>query len=138
MKKYLLSFQFFVLFLLANLHIREIDYKKIISCSRQAKLLDFINSLPKQFETIVGENGSLLSGGQRQRIAIARALYKDAQILILDEATSSLDNETENSVIESIKNIKGKVTIILITHRLSTLNICDRIIEFKNGRLLED
>ncbi|CAE19698.1 ABC transporter [Prochlorococcus marinus subsp. pastoris str. CCMP1986] len=115
----------------------EIDYKKIISCCRQSKLLDFINSLPNQFETIVGENGSLLSGGQRQRIAIARALYKDAQILILDEATSSLDNETENSVIESIKNIKGKVTIIFITHRLSTLNICDRIIEFKNGKLLE-
>tara|TARA_B100000886_G_scaffold339314_1_gene304419 strand:+ start:6846 stop:8621 length:1776 start_codon:yes stop_codon:yes gene_type:complete len=116
----------------------DIDHKKIISCSRQSKLLDFIKSLPNQFETIVGENGSLLSGGQRQRIAIARALYKNAQILILDEATSSLDNETENSVIESIKNIKGKVTIILITHRLSTLNICDRIIEFKNGKLLED
>lgn len=73
----------------------------------------------------------------KDKIAIARALYKDAQILILDEATSSLDNETENSVIESIKNIKGKVTIIFITHRLSTLNICDRIIEFKNGKLLE-
>ena len=115
----------------------EIDYKKIISCAKQSKLLDFINSLPNQFETIVGENGSLLSGGQRQRIAIARALYKDAQILVLDEATSSLDNETENSVIESIKNIKGRVTIIFITHRLSTLNICDRIIEFKNGKLLE-
>ena len=67
----------------------------------------------------------------------ARALYKNAQILILDEATSSLDSETENSVIESIKNIKGKVTIIFITHRLNTLNICDRIIEFKNGKLLE-
>ena len=63
--------------------------------------------------------------------------YKDAQILVLDEATSSLDNETENSVIESIKNIKGRVTILFITHQLSTLNICDRIIEFKNGKLLE-
>ncbi len=116
----------------------EINYKKIISCAEQSKLLDFINSLPNKFETIVGENGSLLSGGQRQRIAIARALYKNAQILILDEATSSLDSETENSVIESIKNIKGKVTIIFITHRLNTLNICDRIIEFKNGKLLEN
>ena len=115
----------------------EIDYRKIISCAEQSKLLDFINSLPNKFETIVGENGSLLSGGQRQRIAIARALYKDAQILVLDEATSSLDNETENSVIESIKNIKGRVTILFITHQLSTLNICDRIIEFKNGKLLE-
>ena len=102
----------------------------------EANLLDFIESLPKKYNTIVGELGAFLSGGQAQRIGIARALYKEANILILDEASSSLDSVTEKQIMKSIsKPSKGR-TIIIITHRLSTIKDCDVIYEFKSGRVV--
>ena len=86
-----------------------------------------------KYETIVGESGAFLSGGQIQRMAIARALYKGAKLLIFDEATSALDEKTEEKIMNSIKRIKGKVTIVFISHKIKTLEICDEIIEIKNG-----
>ena len=88
-------------------------------------------------KTKVGEKGVLLSGGQIQRLAIARALYKNPKILILDEATSSLDNKTEKLIIQSINNLKRKVTILMIAHRLTTLSNCDRIYELNNNQFTE-
>ena len=115
----------------------EIDRNKLLHVSKLASLEKFINKLPLKYETLVGEGGVFLSGGQKQRIAIARALYKNAKLLILDEATSSLDNQTEDIIIESLKAIKGQITIIFISHRYRTLKICDRIIEVSNGLLQE-
>ena len=115
----------------------DIDFIKLSNASKLAGLQKFIDKLPLKYETLVGEGGSFLSGGQRQRIAIARALYKNSKLLILDEATSSLDNHTEDIIIESLKAIKGKITIVLISHRLRTLEICDRVIEVRNGLIGE-
>ena len=84
---------------------------------------------------IVGERGTKLSGGERQRLGIARALYKDPAILVLDEATSSLDYETENEIVNSVLNIKGKQTVIIVAHRLSTVQICNRVLLMENGRI---
>ena len=91
--------------------------------------------MPKGFNTLVGERGINLSGGQRQRIGIARALYKGSNILIFDEATNALDTNTENALLESIKNLSSKITIIFISHRLSSLTFCDRIFKINNGTI---
>ena len=86
-------------------------------------------------DTVVGERGIRLSGGQRQRIGIARALYKIPEILVLDEATSALDNETEKAVMQAIENLYGKITMLVIAHRLTTIEKCDEIYEIRNSRL---
>ena len=99
--------------------------------------MDFVNSLPEGFNTKIGERGVNLSGGQIQRISIARSLYRNPEILIFDEATSSLDNKTEAKLINSIYKLKGKITIIMIAHRLSSLKKCDRIYELKNSKFME-
>ena len=112
-----------------------IDKDKLIKAAEAANLLSFINSKPEKFRTIIGERGIQLSGGQRQRIGIARALYKGGEILILDEATSSLDTQTENSIMESIFSLASKKTIIIVAHRLSTLRKCDKIYKLDNGYL---
>ena len=111
----------------------ELKYKTVL---RQSDLNYYINNLPKKDLTMVGERGSQISGGQKQRIGIARALYKDAQIFFFDEITSSLDNETEKNIMDSINNINklGK-TIFLISHKLSILDICNEIYEFKNKKI---
>ncbi len=111
----------------------EIDFEKVKIVSKQAQLDNFIEGLPKKYLTFLGEGGSNLSGGQRQRIAIARALYRDAKVIVLDEATSSLDLDTENDILSLIKKLKGKITFIIVAHRLNTLSICDRIIKIKSG-----
>ncbi len=115
----------------------EINESDVISALNKAQLLDFINSLPMGLETQIGDNGVALSGGQRQRIGIARALYKNPQILILDEATSALDSETEELLISALSIEFYEKTIILISHRESTLRICNRILEVKNGKINE-
>ena len=108
---------------------KEIDRLKLNQAASGAQILEYIKSLPEDFKTTVGERGVRLSGGQRQRIGLARALYHNPSVLILDEATSALDNETEKAVMETINRFHGKLTIITIAHRLSTLEQCDRIVE---------
>jgi len=99
----------------------------------KASLNKFLNSLSAGLETVVGEKGIRLSGGQQQRIGIARALYRDPEILILDEATSSLDQVTEKKIMESIQFLKKKKTMIIVTHRLSTVKNCDKIFFIDKG-----
>ena len=104
------------------------DRERLIESASKARILDFIGTLGEGFETPVGERGIRLSGGQRQRIGIARALYRRPEVLILDEATSSLDQETEKAVMETLQSLRGNLTILLVSHRPSTLNLCDRVI----------
>jgi len=103
---------------------------------QKSELNDVIQNLPYKENTIIGDKGNNLSGGQRQRIGIARALYKNPQILIFDEGTSSLDSTTEQKVMESLYKLKGELTIIIISHRTETLKSCDKIIEIDNGKLI--
>jgi ATP-binding cassette subfamily B protein len=102
-----------------------------------AEAFDFIEALPKSWDTLVGEGGYRLSGGQRQRIAIARAIIKDAPLLILDEATSAVDNETEAALQRSIAKISQDRTTMIVAHRLSTVRNADRILVFENGSIIE-
>lgn len=107
----------------------KIDLSRIKLASKKAQLSDFIESQPKKYQTHVGERGVRLSGGQRQRIGLARALYKQADILVLDEATSALDDLTEQSVMSAINALESELTVLMIAHRVSTLRSCDRIVE---------
>ena len=115
----------------------DIDEATLLKSIKLAKLEKLINNLEKGYDTNIGENGSKLSGGQLQRVGIARALYANPQVLILDEITSSLDVNTEEEIIDVIKNLKGEKTIILITHRLNMLKICDDVFELNNGLLIK-
>lgn len=112
----------------------EIDDELINKVLHMAELYDFVYSQQDNINTNVGERGVKLSGGQRQRIGIARALYQKPEVLILDEATSALDNETEKSITDTILKLKGKITIIAIAHRTSTLEQCDFKVKFENGK----
>ena len=114
---------------------KEIDEQAVINALRQAQLYDFVISLPGGLDTFVGDRGVRLSGGQRQRIGIARALYHDPEILILDEATSALDNDTESAVMEAIENLHGEKTMIIIAHRLTTIQNADVIYEVGDGKV---
>jgi len=114
------------------------DMERIVSICTQLGMIDFIEKLPAGFNTYIGENGASLSGGQKQRLAIARALYKNPEILILDEATSALDSESEQFVQTTIDNLRNEgKTIIIIAHRLSTVVNADEIVVLENGNLLE-
>lgn len=112
--------------------------EEVRMAAKKAHALEFIETLPDGFDTLVGERGVKLSGGQRQRIAIARAILKDAPILVLDEATSALDSESERLIQLSLKNLMKQRTSIVIAHRLSTISHLDRIIVLDNGRIVED
>ena len=114
----------------------EIDNEKVINALKFARLLDFVDGLPSGEDTRIGEHGSRLSGGQRQRLSLARAFYFNRQLLVMDEATSSLDNSTEQEIASEIKDLKGKVTTIIVAHRHSTLKDCDQIYEVINGELI--
>ena len=116
-----------------------IDLKKVKEVIKLSQLEMFVNSLPDGYNSKVGDRGRRISAGQKQRIGIARALYKNSQILILDEATSSLDHETERDFIKTIVDINkyNKVTIILIAHKLNTIKICDKLYLIKNGKLID-
>ena len=113
----------------------DINLNLVKKAAKQALADDFIFKLPEKYETKVGEDGVLLSGGQRQRIGIARALYKESEVIILDEATSALDNQTERKIMNSINLLDRKKTILIIAHRLTTLKECSKIIKIKNGRV---
>jgi ATP-binding cassette, subfamily B, bacterial PglK len=113
----------------------EIDIMKVRDAAKKAMISEFIESKPDGYDEIVGERGVRLSGGQRQRIGIARALYKQASIIIFDEATSALDDETEKVVMEAIRNLGKDLTLIIVAHRLTTLKNCSQIIELDHGRI---
>lgn len=116
----------------------QIDREAVERAAKIANIHDFIvNNLPNAYETVIGENGVRLSGGQRQRIGIARALYRDPNILVLDEATSALDNETEAAVMDAIDNLKHKKTVLIVAHRLGTLKVCDVVFEINKGGISE-
>jgi len=115
----------------------QIDMARVEDAAARAQVAEYIVTLPDGYETSVGERGIRLSGGQRQRIGIARALYRQASVLVFDEATSALDNETEAAVIQSICARDDRVTIIMIAHRLSTLATCDLIVRLDNGQVIE-
>ncbi len=112
----------------------RIDEDRLWEALREAQLDEFIRTLPEGLETSIGERGIRLSGGQRQRIGIARALYNDPEVLILDEATSALDNDTEAAIMESINHFQGRKTLIIIAHRLQTIEKCDLVYRVQDGR----
>lgn len=114
---------------------KEINDENLINAVKQSQLNNFINSLPKGLETKIGESGTRLSGGQQQRISIARSLFHNPEVIIFDEATNSLDNETESRIMDTIYGLKKDKTLIIIAHRVSTLSKCDIIYELKNGTL---
>lgn len=116
----------------------EIDEEKLWYALREAQLDEFVNTLPEGVHTGIGERGIRISGGQRQRIGIARALYNDPEVLILDEATSALDNDTEAAIMESINHFQGKKTLIIIAHRLQTIEKCDMVYRVENGKIARE
>ena len=113
----------------------EVDLERVRTAARQAQISEAIESWSQQYDTPVGERGVKLSGGQRQRIGIARALYKQADVIIFDEATSALDNETEQAVMQAIDSLGDHLTILIVAHRLTTLRNCSQIVELQNGAL---
>ena len=113
----------------------EIDDERVYKCLELAELTDIVDTLEDGIHTMIGERGSRLSGGQRQRIGIARALYRNPSLLILDEATSALDNETEYKITQTINNIAGDVTVIIVAHRLSTVRKVDQLVYLSNGKI---
>ena len=115
-----------------------IDPMRLVECARIAQLDPWAAGLPDGHDTIVGERGQRLSGGQRQRIAIARALYKGAALLVLDEATSALDDATERALLDAVRSERPGLTVILISHRASTLERCHRVLEVQGGRVMPD
>ena len=121
-----------------GLHNDQIDEAAVWSAIRAAQLEQFVNDLPQGLDTQVGERGVRLSGGQRQRIGIARALYHSPSVLVLDEATSSLDTYTERGVMDAVRALKGDKTLLIVAHRLSTVEHCDRIFRLEQGRLREE
>ncbi|MBR0164218.1 MAG: ABC transporter ATP-binding protein [Lachnospiraceae bacterium] len=115
----------------------EIDEDKLWAALKEAQLDTFVKGLPDGLDTTIGERGIRLSGGQRQRIGIARALYDDPEVMVLDEATSALDNETEAAIMESINRLHGKKTLIIIAHRLQTIEKCDRVYRVQGAKVEE-
>ena len=112
----------------------SIDDAWVWQCLERAQMKEFVESLPEGLDTVTGENGVRLSGGQRQRIGIARALYSRPQFLVMDEATSSLDGETEQAIVEAINKLSGDITILIIAHRLSTIENCEIVYRIENGK----
>ena len=115
----------------------QIDDTRVHEALFQARLRELMEQLPNGVETLLGERGVRLSGGQRQRVALARAFYHRRNVLVMDEATSALDDSTEKEIVEEIKHLKGKITMIVIAHRLTTVQHCDRIYKLKNGRIVD-
>ena len=116
----------------------EIDLERVYKAARMSKIDQTINLLENKYLTHVGERGVRLSGGQRQRIGIARALYKQADVIVFDEATSALDNETEQEVMDEIDDLSKSVTIIIVAHRLTTLRKCTKIVELSDGQVIRE
>lgn len=115
----------------------QIDMARVRKAAEQSQIAGFIDSSTEGYKCFVGERGIRLSGGQRQRIGIARALYRQAQVLVLDEATSALDNDTEAAVMGAMQGLSSNLTVIMIAHRLNTIRQCNRVLEVKDGKLIE-
>jgi len=113
----------------------DIDHDRVREVARKAQIATTIESWKDQYETFVGERGVRLSGGQRQRLGIARALYREADVIVLDEATSALDEDTENNVMKAIEDLAEDITILIVAHRLSTLRKCSQVIELEQGQI---
>lgn len=113
----------------------DIDDERVWEVLKEAQLDEFVRGLPEGLDTGIGERGIRISGGQRQRIGIARALYEDPEVLVLDEATSALDNDTEAAIMESINRLHGKKTLVIIAHRLQTIEKCDMVFRVSNGKI---
>jgi ABC-type multidrug transport system fused ATPase/permease subunit len=113
----------------------QIDLDRVHQAAKKAQISGTIETWSKQYNTLVGERGVRLSGGQRQRIGIARALYKEVDVIVFDEATSALDNDTERAVMEAIENIGDEVTVIIVAHRLTTLKNCTQVVELEDGQV---
>ena len=114
----------------------KINENKVIECLKIAQIWEEVKELPDGIHTLIGENGTTISGGQRQRIALARALYKDFEILIMDEATAALDMETEKAVIDSIRQIKKNKTLLMVTHHMSLANECELLYKIENKKII--
>jgi len=117
---------------------KEIDNLKLKEAIKNSALNNYIDNLKYGIKTTVGEKGTRISGGQRQRVGIARALYFSPSILILDEATNALDEKTEDEILQTIKDLKGKITVIIVSHKSSSLKFCDKIIKLDNGKIISD
>jgi ABC-type bacteriocin/lantibiotic exporter with double-glycine peptidase domain len=115
--------------------VEDIDYARVREAAQKAQIAQTVESWNKQYNTVVGERGVRLSGGQRQRIGIARAFYKQADVIVFDEATSALDHDTERRVMESIESLGDELTVIIVAHRLTTLKNCTQIIELEDGQI---
>lgn len=113
------------------------DEARIIECLQCAQIWEDVRDMPDGLDTVIGRNGAAISGGQRQRIALARALYKQAEILMMDEATASLDTDTERAVIDAIRRVRGEKTLLMVTHRLSLANECDHVYKLENRKLVK-
>jgi subfamily B ATP-binding cassette protein MsbA len=124
--------------LAANVSLgHDMDRDKVQECLQAANLWAHVQTLPQGMDTLLGHNANQLSGGQRQRLAIARALYKDAPILILDEATSALDNESERLVQDALQKLMENRTTLIVAHRLSTIEHADRVVVMERGCIVE-
>lgn len=117
---------------------KDIDDERVWQALSDAQLKELVENMPEGLDTVIGEAGIRLSGGQRQRLGIARALYNNPQILFFDEATSALDNETEAAIMDSINSLKGKKTLIIIAHRLTTIENCDTVYRVGNGKVVRE
>lgn len=115
----------------------KVNEDRIWEVLKEAQLDEFIKGLPEGLDTVIGDRGVRISGGQRQRLGIARALYHDPEILVFDEATSALDNDTEAAIMEAINSLKGRKTMIIIAHRLKTIENCDKVFKVENGKIEE-
>lgn len=115
----------------------KIDDARVEECLKCAQIWQDVQKMPEGVNTLIGENGTAISGGQRQRIALARALYKDFELLVMDEATAALDMETEKAVIDSIRQIKGDKTLLMVTHHMSLANECDMIYRIENQKIVQ-
>jgi ABC-type bacteriocin/lantibiotic exporter with double-glycine peptidase domain len=115
----------------------SINMDRVRDAAQLAQIAHFIEGLPRGYQTEVGERGVRLSGGQRQRIGLARALYRRASVLVLDEATSALDSETEAAVMDAIHGLDRELTILVVAHRASTVQMCDRMLEVVGGKFAE-
>ena len=116
----------------------EIEDEKVWRALEEAQLDGFVRGLPEGLDTGIGERGIRISGGQRQRIGIARALFEDPEVLVLDEATSALDNETEAAIMDSINRLHGRKTLVIIAHRLQTIEKCDMVYRVEGGKAFRE